>query len=167
MIDHLQDRALGGSLGSRGQPEEDEAHVADRGVGHQLLDVGLDQRDQRAVDDADDCERRHQRHEGVPRVGQQSPVEAQQTVRAHLEQDTREDDRPGARRLDVSVGQPGVEREHGHLDEERQRERGEHQQRGGEDPSRRREMGRRRQEVEVVVRPGACLLAMESREIKD
>ena len=34
--------------------ERDEAHVADRRVGDQLLHVGLDERDQRAVDDGDD-----------------------------------------------------------------------------------------------------------------
>ena len=38
--------------------EHHESQVADRGVGDQLLDVRLHHRDQRAIDDADDGQRR-------------------------------------------------------------------------------------------------------------
>ena len=46
----------------------------------------------------------------------------QETVRTHLQEDSRQDDRSGGRRLNVRVGQPGVKREHGDLDGERQEE---------------------------------------------
>jgi hypothetical protein len=36
-----------------GHAEDDVAHVVDAGVGDESLEVGLGQRDQRAVDDAD------------------------------------------------------------------------------------------------------------------
>jgi hypothetical protein len=43
-------------------------------------------------------------------------------VRAHLQHHACQDHRAGRRRLDVGVGQPGVEREERHLDRKRQRE---------------------------------------------
>ena len=56
------------------------------------------------------------------RVGQDRQREAHEAVGAHLQQDGGEDDRAGGRRLDVRVGQPGVEREHRHLDGEAEEE---------------------------------------------
>ena len=56
-------------------------------------------------------------------VGEQRNREAHEAVGAHLEQDAGQDHRARGRRLDVGVGQPGVEREHRHLDRERERER--------------------------------------------
>ena len=51
VVQHLVDRALQPS--SREQAEHDEPEVADARVRDQLLHVGLDHRDERAVDDAD------------------------------------------------------------------------------------------------------------------
>ena len=48
--------------------------------------------------------------------------EAQEAVRAHLQQHGRQDHGAGRGRLHVGVGQPGVEREERHLDREGQRE---------------------------------------------
>ena len=50
-----------------------------------------------------------------------------QAVAAHLEQHARQEDRPGRRRLDVGQRQPGVEREHRHLDREAGQEQQEDQ----------------------------------------
>ena len=94
-----------------------------RGVGHQFLDVGLDQRHQRAVDNADHRQHHNQRHEVVPGIGQHGAVEPDETVGPQLEQDAGQDDRSTGGRLDVGVGQPGVEREHGNLDGEGEAER--------------------------------------------
>ena len=44
--------------------------------------------------------------------------EPEEAVGPHLEQDARQDHAAGGRRLDVGVGQPGVEREERHLDRE-------------------------------------------------
>ena len=60
-----------------------------------------------------------ERHGGV---GEERQAEAQHAVAAHLQQHAREDDRARRGRLDVGVGQPGVQREHRHLDGEGQEE---------------------------------------------
>ena len=59
-------------------------------------------------------------------VGQERQAEADEAVGAHLQQHAGQDDRAGGRRLDVRVGQPGVEREHRHLDREAEEEGQEH-----------------------------------------
>ena len=56
VVDHLEDGALH-PLGLEDEDaQRDEAHVADRGVGDQLLEVGLDQGHDGAVDDGDERE---------------------------------------------------------------------------------------------------------------
>ena len=72
--------------------------------------------------------------------GKDRQRESHEAVGAHLQQDRREDDRAGGRRLDVRVGQPGVEREHRHLDREAEEE-------AEEDP----QLQRRRDEMADVV----------------
>ena len=57
------------------------------------------------------------------RLGQDGEVDAQDAVGAHLEEHAGEDDADRRRRLDVRVGQPGVEREHRDLDGEADEER--------------------------------------------
>ena len=52
------------------------------------------------------------------RVGEERQAEAQEAVRAHLQQHAGQDHGARGGRLDVGVGQPGVEREHRHLDGE-------------------------------------------------
>ena len=63
VVDHLQDAALDALRVEGEQAEHDETQVADRGIGDQLLDVGLGVGDRRAVDDADD--RQHARCTGA------------------------------------------------------------------------------------------------------
>ena len=70
-----------------------------------------------ASDEDDRADRRIHRGAGKERHG-----EAQEAERAELEHDAREDHRARRRRLDVRVGQPGVEREHRHLHGEREEE---------------------------------------------
>ena len=67
--EHLIDRALHALHVHRADAEHDEAQVAHRGVGHQLLHVRLHHRDQRAVDDADDGEQRDPRRELAAAAG--------------------------------------------------------------------------------------------------
>ena len=54
VVEHLVDRAFHALGAQRGDTEHHKTKVADRGVGHQFLHVGLHHGDQRAVDDADD-----------------------------------------------------------------------------------------------------------------
>ena len=53
VVDHHHQRALHALHGEREDAEHHEAEVADGGVRDELLEVGLDERDQRAVHDAD------------------------------------------------------------------------------------------------------------------
>ncbi len=57
--------------------------------------------------------------------------EADEAVSSHLQQNAGQDDRARGGRLHVGIGQPGVEREHRHLDGERQEESQEQQNREG------------------------------------
>ena len=135
---HLED-AAGHAQGRQAeQAQHHEAQVADRGVGHQLLDVRLHHGHQGAVDDADHRQDADRRGEGRHALGEQRHGEAQHAVGAHLQQHAGQDHRAGGRRLDVGVGQPGVQRKDRHLD-------GEGQEEGREEP----ELG--------LVRPGARL----------
>ena len=81
-------------------------------------------RNQRAVDDADDRQDDHPAaHFGMhDHVREERQREADEAVGSHLQQDAGQDDRARGGRLDVRVGQPGVEREHRHLDGEAQEE---------------------------------------------
>ena len=54
--EHLQHRAVDADLVERHQAEQHKAHVADAGVADDEFEVGLRERDERAVDDADDGE---------------------------------------------------------------------------------------------------------------
>jgi hypothetical protein len=53
-------------------------------------------------------------------LGEQREGEADQAIAAHLQHHAGQDHRAGRGRLHVRVGQPGVEREQRHLDDERQ-----------------------------------------------
>ena len=101
------------------QPHGDEAHMRHRGIGDELLHVLLHQRDQRGVDDGDHRQRVDQRREIDRRLREHRQREAQEAVAADLQQDRGQDHRARRRRLDMRVGQPGVDRPHRHLDRER------------------------------------------------
>ena len=88
-----------------------------------LLQVRLHHRDQRAVPDADERETHDPRRELRRSLREQWNREAQESIGAHLEQHGGEDHRARGGCFDVRVGEPGVEREHRHLDGERERER--------------------------------------------
>ena len=113
--------------GQRDRAQGHEAEVTHRGVGHQLLHVLLHVCDQRAVDDADHREDRDERSGPEHRIGEERNRVSDQSVRPHLEENRRQDDRAGGRRFDVRVRQPGVQREDRDLDQERERERDEEQ----------------------------------------
>ena len=122
MVDHLDDRAAEAHGVEREHTEHHEAEVRHRGVRNQLLHVALHQRHQRAVDDADDGQH-HDRHDELTRgVRKNRQRETDETVSPHLQEDRRQDHGTRCRRFGMRVGQPGVEREHGHLDGEAEEE---------------------------------------------
>ena len=96
-----------------------------RRVGDQLLEIRLRHGAERAVDDVEGAERAEAARTPAPAVavGQDREVDAQDAVGAHLQQHAGQDHRDRRRRLDVRVGQPGVEREGRDLDREADEER--------------------------------------------
>ena len=56
MVQHLVDRAIKTKLRERKDAEHDKADVAHGGISDQTFDIGLDDRDQRAINNADDGE---------------------------------------------------------------------------------------------------------------
>lgn len=65
MRKHLEDRALHGNVVERENAEDDEPEVADAGVSDEFFQVGLNERDQRAIDDSDDREHGDGRREAA------------------------------------------------------------------------------------------------------
>src|SRR5713226_6165051 len=122
MGEHLEDGALHGDVLEGEDAEHDEAKVADAGVGDEFFQVGLNESDQRAVDDADDSERGDKRSSAMRGVGEERQAEANHAVGAHFQEHAGEDDGAGGGRFHVGVGQPGVEREERDFDGESQEE---------------------------------------------
>ena len=115
---HLINSPVETHLREREDTEDDETEMAYRGVGDQLLHIRLYQRDQRAVEDADDCQ--HHDPAGVFARGiwEERQTEADQSVGAHFQHDGCQHDGARGGRLDVRIGQPGVQREKRDLDGE-------------------------------------------------
>ena len=118
VVDHLQDGAFHALRVEREHTEHDKTEVADRGVRDQFFHVRLRVRNRRAVNDADGREQRDPRGGFERGFGEERNVEAQETVRSHFQQDTRQDDRTSRGRFHVRVGQPGVQRPHRDFDGE-------------------------------------------------
>src|SRR5436189_1499806 len=91
---------------------------------------------------------------------EQGQREPQEPVGPHLEQDAREQHRPGRGRFHVCVGKPGVEREHRHLDGEREEEGAEQPEREGPESA----DVRRQVRVRKRVHPGALANDGDERE---
>ncbi len=125
--DHRDQCALQGQLGTGVDADQHEAHVRDRGVRDQALDVVLGEGHERAVDDADAAQPHRHRREAGRGLREQRQAEAHQAVGGGLEQDSGEVHRARGRRLRMRVRQPGVERHHRQLDHERHEE-AQHQQ---------------------------------------
>ena len=122
---HLHHGALDADEIEADQSEHHVAQVADRRVRDDLLDVGLHERQARAVQDAHDRERPEHGREEPCRIREQREGELHEAVRPHLQEHAGEDHRARRRRLDVRIGEPRVQRHDGHLDREGQREGGE------------------------------------------
>ncbi len=126
MGNHLHDHALHGLLVAGVDADDDEAHVADRGVGNQALDVGLSKGDHTRVDDADHTQPHRDRRERHAGLREERQGEAQHAEGRSLEQDASEIDRACGGRLAVGIRQPSVEGHNRHLHREGDEE-GEHQ----------------------------------------
>ena len=98
--------------------EHDEAEVADAGIGDELFEIGLNESDQRAVNDADDGEHGDGGREAARGIREERQAEANHAVGAHFQEDAGEHHGTGRGSFDVRVRQPGVEREERNFDGE-------------------------------------------------
>ena len=123
VVDHLERRAGGADVVHHEDPEPDQAHLSDRGVGDHAARVGLPERHQRAPQQAHDRDR----HEPAPQVvggpGEERQCEAQHAVGARLGNDAGEQARDLRRGFAVGLRDPAVERIEGRLDGECSHER--------------------------------------------
>ena len=81
VVDHLEDRPVHALLVEDEDPERDEAHVRHGAVRDELLQVGLDEGHDRAVDDRDQAQDDDRRAERVGRRREQRQGEADEPVR--------------------------------------------------------------------------------------
>ena len=93
-----------------------EPHVGHRRIGDQLLHVLLRQRHQRGIDDGNGRQPQNQRGQQVRGDREHRQAETQEAVSAHFQKDTGQDNGTRRRRLDMGVGQPGMNGPHRHLD---------------------------------------------------
>src|SRR6202022_1279970 len=127
VVDHLDQRPLDPQQVAGEDPEPDEPEVTHRGVGDQALQVGLHQRHEGAVKDADGRQDRQRTAQAVRRIREERQVEAQKAIGAEFRDQTREDDHDRDRRRGICRRQPGVQREDRHLDREGEAEPDEEQ----------------------------------------
>ena len=115
VAEHLEDSALHTLLVGSKDTHGHKAHMRHRRIGNQLLDIFLNQRHQRGVDDGDGGHPQDDigHHLGAHREHRQR--EAQEAVAAHLQQDRRQHHGTCSRRLHVRIRQPSVYRPHRHL----------------------------------------------------
>ena len=96
--------------------------MADARIGDEGFHVLLDEGHQASVDDPDDGQDGQARGEGRRGLRKEGEPQPQEAVGAHLQEHGGQQHRARRRRLDVGVGQPGVEREERDLDGESQAE---------------------------------------------
>ena len=106
---YLDDRTLQRQRVPCIDAEQDEAQMADAGIGNQAFHVVLGEGEHRAIKNTDDAECHGDRREGGGRLGEERDGEAQQAIGAGLQEQAGENDAAGGRRLGVGIGQPGVE----------------------------------------------------------
>src|SRR5580658_37140 len=108
---HDEDGPVQTSRSETEDSKDDESEMADRRIGDQLFHVRLHQRDQRAIDNADQRQHHNPGRVEVRLFRKKANIETQQAVGAHLQQNAGEQHRSGGGRFHVRVGQPGVKRE--------------------------------------------------------
>ena len=119
LVEDLVDAAVEAGDGEGEDAEDDDADVAEGGVGGEPLEVVLHQREQGAVDDADGAERDEQRRDAVRLGGEDGEGEAQDGVEAGFAGEDHDGSGGG---FDDGVDQPAVQGEDGDLDREGEEE---------------------------------------------
>ena len=143
VAEHLIDGAFHGFRPEHENPQHAESQMGDGGISHEFLQVGLHHGHQRAVNDSHDGQDANDGGKLSRRIGEQRQAEAQHAVGSHFKQNARQDDGARRGRLNVRIGQPGVEGEEGNLD-------GKSDEEGQKEPAfrLRRKRGKRHQVVQ-------------------
>ena len=115
MRQHDEQRTIQPRLCETENPQHHKAQMAHRGIRDQLLQVGLNHRDQCAINNANEGERHDPRSVAARLLGKKAQVEAQHPIGAHLEQHSRQQHRTRGGSLHVRVGQPRMKREERNL----------------------------------------------------
>ena len=124
--DHADDGGVDADLGERGDAQHHKAHVPDRRERNKALHVGLRQTGERCIDDADDGQDADCRSPVLRLFGEDRNGDPHKGVCAQFQQDGSQQHGADRRCGGVCVGEPGVEREHRHLDGEAKEQGGKH-----------------------------------------
>ena len=119
---HLNHRALVSQLAAGIDSNQHKAHVGNGGVSNQTLDIVLAEGHPRAVENTDDAQPHGDRGKFGGSVREQRQRKAQQAVGRGFQQNPREVNGTGGRRLRVRVRQPAVQRNHRHFYRESDKE---------------------------------------------
>ena len=111
VAEHLVDRAFNGFRPEHENSQHAESQMGDGGISHQLLQIRLHHGHQRAVNDADDGQHANDGGKFPRGLGEKRQAKTQHAVGSHLQENSSQDHRARRGRLNVRVGQPGVERE--------------------------------------------------------
>ena len=111
MVEHVKPRGEQSERSPDAHGQRDDAHVLDRRVGQQTLEVVLDEHERDSDDDRDRAEAEKQiRRELRSQRSRGQQVEAEDRVERAVEQRAREEHAHRGGRLAVRIGQPGVHR---------------------------------------------------------
>ena len=110
-----------------GNTYQHKPHMADGGISNQLFQVILGECRKSTVNNTEQCQSHH--HPGIfeSSIGIYHIGHTDQTIAAHLQQYTGQQNRSRRRCLDVGIGQPGMHRHHRQLDAESKKQCREHQ----------------------------------------
>src|SRR5271170_1124569 len=107
VADHLDDGAFQRDFVSGEDSEKHESHVTDAGVGDEAFEIRLSNSQHCAVENSDDADCHHEGSEFTRWAGKERQYEADQPVRACLQQKSRQDDAASGGSFGVSVREPG------------------------------------------------------------
>ena len=103
MSQHHKHRSVQTRLRKAEYSQHHKSQMADRRVGDQLLQIGLNHGDQRAINNANQRQRHDPRRIVAGLFGEQAEIKAQHSVRTHLQQHAGQQHGPGSGSLNVCV----------------------------------------------------------------
>ena len=109
--DHVQQAGKIGQRAAHSERKNDNAHMFDRGIGEQPLDVAPTVEHERCENEREQTHRHHQgSRSNCRRIGGKQYLEAQQRIERDVQKQARQHGRYRRRPLGMRVGQPRVQR---------------------------------------------------------